>query len=118
MAYSHSNPAHGANDTDGPAHAGGAVGYLLSGNEEQRRESRLVLLGIAAFLLLAMTAFNLAFYGKARQRLELEGWARLEAAADLRADQLDHLLGTLIREASSVERDPVVEDRANRRAVE
>ncbi|MBK7368019.1 MAG: response regulator [Candidatus Eisenbacteria bacterium] len=113
MAHSHSNPAQGANDTDGPAHAGGAVGYLLSGNEEQRRESRLVLLGLAGFLLLAMTAFNLAFYGKARQRLELEGWSRLEAAADLRADQLDHLLGTLIREASSVERDPVVEARAN-----
>ena len=30
MAYSHSNPAHGANGTDGPAHAGGAIGYLLS----------------------------------------------------------------------------------------
>ncbi|MBI5169711.1 MAG: response regulator [Candidatus Eisenbacteria bacterium] len=114
MAHTHTNPAHDARDTDGPAHAGGAVGYLLSGTGEQRRESRLVLAGIAVFLLLAMVAFNLAFYGKAKQRLELEGWSRLEAAADLRADQLDHLLGTLVREALSVERDPVVEARATR----
>ncbi|MFN8589602.1 MAG: ATP-binding protein [Candidatus Eisenbacteria bacterium] len=114
MAHTPRHPAQDAHPNGTPVPAGSAFGYLLSGDDDQRRESRRVLIGIIVFLLLAMTAFNLAFYGKARQRLEHEGWSRLEAAADLRRDQLDHQLGTLVREASSVARDPVVEARAAR----
>ena len=114
MAHTHSHPAPPAHESGEPAHAGSAVGYLLAGNDDQRRDSRRVLIGLGVFLLLAMTAFNLAFYGKARQRLEHEGWSRLEAAADLRRDQLDHQLSALVREAASVAHDPVVTERAAR----
>lgn len=97
-----------------PPGAGSAVGYLISGSGQPGAESRRVLVGIAICLLLGMVGLNLALYQQSRHQLEREGWMRMEASADLRRDELDHVLGTLMREAASVAHDPVVELRATR----
>lgn len=111
IPMTHSNSAS-SNDSPGAspgfAPAGNAASYLLSGEGDARRESRRILIGFAILLLLGMAGLNVLVYRAARVREERNGWSRLEAAADLRRDELDQLFGMIKREARSVALDPEI----------
>ena len=88
--------------------AGSAVHFLLTTAADSRRESRRILAGFAALLVLAVVAFNVVLYRDASNRLEREGWTRLSATADQRRDEVMHWIETFEREAQSLASDPEV----------
>ena len=102
---------HPQKELGGPEHAGprSASSLLLSSGLDVRREGVRILTGVVLLLVIGVVGLNLALWHNASSRLEREAWKRLEAAADVRSADVDHILGVLRREATSVARDPGLE---------
>jgi PAS domain S-box-containing protein len=94
-------------------HAGDAAGFLLSRDGLPRRESARILLGFGVLLLLGAVALNAGLWTSAHDRFEKDGWARLEASADMRRDQIVYGLATFHREAMSLAEEPGVVKRSH-----
>ncbi len=92
--------------------AGDAARFLLTHGSAGDRESRRVLVAFATLIVLGAVVLNIGLYRSARARFERDGWARLEASADMRRDQLAFGLGAFRREALQLAEDPVVESHA------
>jgi PAS domain S-box-containing protein len=89
-------------------HAGDAAGVLLSHGGRPQVGNARILLGFAVLLLLGAAALNVGIWSSARTRFENNGWARLEASADMRRDQIVYGLATFRREAMSLAEEPLV----------
>jgi signal transduction histidine kinase/DNA-binding response OmpR family regulator len=75
---------------------------------DRRAESRRILIGAAALLMVGVVALNVALFHEARERVEREAWARLDASADWTRDEVARRLQTFTRESRSVVEDPSV----------
>jgi PAS domain S-box-containing protein len=93
-------------------HAGDAASFLLSRVRGGTSESTRILLGFGVLLLFGALALNLGLWSSARDRFERDGWARLEASADMRRDQIVYGLATFSREAMNLLEEPTVMHRA------
>ncbi len=82
--------------------------FLMSHGLDVRREGVRILIGFGLLLLVGVIGLNFGIWHNAGQKLEREAWKRLEAAADVRRAEVDHLLGILRREAISVAHDPTL----------
>jgi PAS domain S-box-containing protein len=82
--------------------------FLLSHGLDVRREGVRIVAGFALLLTLGVIGLNVGIWHNAGQKLEREAWKRLEAAADVRRADVDHVLGILRREAVSVAHDPAL----------
>ncbi len=87
--------------------------FLLSHGLDVRREGVRIVAGFALLLSLGVVALNMKLWHDADMRIEKEAWGRLEAAADVRRADVDHMLGVLRREATSIARDPYIVSAVN-----
>ena len=88
--------------------SGDAASVLLSRGGRPQGENARILLGFGVLLLLGVAALNVGLWSSARNRFEKDGWARLEASADMRRDQIVYGLATFRREATSLAEGPLV----------
>jgi PAS domain S-box-containing protein len=87
---------------------GDAASVLLSQGDRPQAGNARILLGFAVLLLLGAAALNVGLWSSARDRFEKNGWARLEASADMRRDQIVYGLATFRREAMNLVEEPLV----------
>ncbi len=108
-------PAHSPQGMGGPeqGHSRTVSSFLLSHGLDVRREGVRILSGFSLLLGLGVVALNMKLWHDADTRIEKEAWGRLEAAADVRRADVDHVLGVLRREANSIARDPYIVSAAN-----
>jgi PAS domain S-box-containing protein len=88
--------------------AGDATSFLGTRGARTHGEGRRVLVGFGVLLLLCALVLNVWLYQSARANFERDGWARLEASADMRRDQIAYGTEILRREAQNVAEDPAV----------
>ena len=81
---------------------------VLSRGLGMRRESVRIVAGLAALLVTGVVALNVVLWRNAERQIERESWQRLEAAADVRRADVDHVLAVIRREAVSIGRAPVI----------
>ncbi len=99
----------GADSTAAPElYDGDAAGVPPLRPGRPRGESARILIGFGVVLLLGAAALNVGLWSSAHDRFEKDGWARLEASADMRRDQIVYGLGTFRREAMSLAEEPLV----------
>ncbi|MEQ1833621.1 MAG: response regulator [Candidatus Eisenbacteria bacterium] len=91
-----------------PTGAGPVSSFLLARGMDLQREGTRIVAGFALLLALGVTALNVTLWHNAGRRIETEAWARLEAAAEVRRGDVDHLLRVTRREALSVAHDPYI----------
>ena len=103
-------PAQPPPDRRGPEPPGqpSVTSLLFSHGLDAPRESRRIVLGFALLVAVGLVGLNVGLWHAAGQRMEREAWMRLEAAADVRRAEVDHVLGVLRREATSIARDPSI----------
>lgn len=114
-----STPSSGVPDRLAPEAAGGtaeAVSFLLTHGLDTRRESRRIVVGSVALLVLALLAVNVAIYQKAESKLVEQGWQRLATTTEAKRDQIRRVVDTYRREARSVAEDPDVRANVSRLA--
>jgi PAS domain S-box-containing protein len=80
----------------------------MSHGLDVRREGVRILVGFAILLTIGVIGLNFGIWHNAGQKLAREAWKRLEAAAEVRRADVDHVLGILRREAISVAHDPTL----------
>ena len=91
-----------------PSGSGPVSSFLLARGMDLQREGTRIIAGFALLLALGVTALNVTLWHNAGRRIEAEAWARLEAAAEVRHSDVDHLLRVTRREALSVAHDPYI----------
>ena len=111
----HRNPAHHAPQPQSPATLmrGGVSGvssFLLAREHGVRREGVRIIAAFGLLVGLGITALNLTLWHNEEQRLEADGWKRLEAATMVRRADVNHLLQVFRREALSLVHDPALVD--------
>ncbi|HEV2105858.1 MAG TPA: response regulator [Candidatus Eisenbacteria bacterium] len=87
------------------ARPGGAARFLASGLDT-RRESRRILVGAAALLVLTVVIANLWMWQTDARRVGADAWGRLESGTVARRDEIRQMLDAFRREAASIAHDP------------
>ena len=110
---SSSKPAHDAHNTreigmPAVADSGPVSSFLLARGLDLKREGTRIVTGFVLLVGLGVTALNVTLWHNAARRIEAEAWRRLEAAAEVRRNDVDHLLSVTRREALSVLHDPFI----------
>ena len=108
------DPADEQSGLGGPSAAREAVNFLLSRGSDARRESRRILVGFAALLLLGIAVLNAAMYRQAREKLEQDGWASLAAGTEARRDEVARQFEAMRRDVLLLSVDPGIRARATR----
>ena len=88
------------------ASRGEAAHFLFRGDEDPRRDSRRVTLGLVALAVFGVVLINFGIYQSAEGQLVERRWAQLERAADAKRDELRLALATLERQARYVAGTP------------
>ena len=84
------------------AGSGEAAHFLISAEEDPRKESRRVTVGLVALGLFGVVLLNLGIYQSAERQLVERRWTQLGRAADAKRDHIRVLVGTLERQARFV----------------
>lgn len=83
-----------------------AASLLLAPGEASQRESRRILAGASLLLLAGIIGVNVAVYRDLHERVERQGWARIEEAADLARDEIVRFAVGVRRTSESLLQDP------------
>jgi PAS domain S-box-containing protein len=81
---------------------------LFSRGLDMRREGVRIVTGFALLSIAGVIVLNVTLLRNAQRQIERAAWLRLEAAADVRRADVDHVLAVFRREATSIARAPSI----------
>ncbi len=109
---SHPDPLPAVRTAPGAGDGGDAsrsAHVLLAHGRDTQRESRLILVGASLLLLVGIVGLNVGLYHDLKQRVERQGWARLEDSAELARDEIVRFIGSVRRASQSLAQDPATQ---------